>query len=94
VIDLQDGVWAMAVWHSAQVTTSTESSLISILCSRWNPAGRDGVAGPVAIIQFDQRVCLVSLSKMHVIAQPVHRRLIDFRIPRMTDQGPRGGMPP
>jgi hypothetical protein len=82
----------MAAWHSAQVATSTERSLISILCSRWNPAGVKGFAGLVAIIQSDQRVCSISLSKMHVIAQAVHCRLTDFRIPRMTERGRRGGM--
>jgi hypothetical protein len=55
LIDLQSGVWAMAVWHSAQVTTSTGKSLISILVNpglQWNPAGSDGVAGPIAIISI------------------------------------------
>jgi hypothetical protein len=48
------------------------------------------VAGRIAIIQSDQRLCLISRRKMHVIAQPVHWRLCDFHIPRMTGRTARG----
>jgi hypothetical protein len=48
------------------------------------------VAGRIAIIQSDQRLCLISRRKMHVIAQPVHWPLCDFHIPRMTARAARG----
>ncbi|SDS27953.1 hypothetical protein SAMN05444158_1565 [Bradyrhizobium canariense] len=46
-------------------------------------------AGRIVIIQPDQRVCLISFSKMHAIACHVHCRACNFYIVRMTERAAR-----
>jgi hypothetical protein len=95
-IDLQSAVCAMAVWHSAHVAKDADSSKENSLISRFQfatePGNHASGAGRIAITQSNQRVCLVPWPKMHVIAQPVHWWLGDFRIPRMTGRAAREGV--